>query len=1350
MLTHCETSRVNKRNTFVVHELPEWIACMLVFKNYAAFLGGGCRPVVMCFGIILMIVPHMLAAEDVEGNETKCKHAIALTDRHNEIQPSDLLERQRFSDTLIDWPPEGCIEEKVIYRASDSHDSTIIQLYNAADLGDVELQWLQNNIPEVCFGTIQTIEPLDLQTEATKGAGDSYSGYLFWDYDENVRIRDYSYVQRQNVNNSPWNTSYVATDSLLEVYLAGNGSVTCGFLWTDNTTYVKDDTIGVPSYPYSWSDFHTYQHPCWNLYGNVAGENSGGTSIRMWDRSGDPWFHGIYQRIDYSRYTAPSPNPYDMGNSNSKIGLMANNTVNQAVGQFDVRGGDLIRAYFYGDIGAYRDPYWYVYPAEYYAMADLVSVRNVDPDVNGIWPFYFTGTGYTVPHRGSLSWYNDINGGWTSHRAGFYISAWFYPSPDNDGDDLTQYEESNGIRGWSSGVMRLSSDSDTDTDGDTIGDYDEVFGFEYYDKRQGLNVHMDDTNPSEADSSYGRALLGNATYYKKRFRNGDISYSDVDEDYDQAAMDAAVANFEGVVTFGPSGGDYDDARAGLCDAAYETSTYYMVKGNDVLAQQAFRSRLTGETLAQEIGHFETSEGFFEDAVNSYLGDDGFLTQYPQVFIDLAPTREDWDPGEGIDPFEPYRDYEQLAYASARKVETAVNAAKRQFRLSAAEPREESPMRDEVRKTVTAASVAAHLESVVLGHVLPSEGEYRPDNVGNYIGLLGGLRDSSNLLVAANSDNLMPSSGLGASGNRRGFHAKDFVPFVFFPTSDPGNNNNYHELHNVATGWVEHAKTMEQAAEAWTRDWERDQAQLSLRLIDIRSEYDTRIATIDADLADAQLEIDQRILDVMAARNQLENLYEDIVIEEERVALRAGIRYSRGENIASIIHRSGRRQAAANFAGGILGTISNLSGALFGAANSGSKSKLRIDPQKNIAQPRFIGAAILAVTAIAGVANAAISAANARAQAMDQAEIQMERVHLANELELVDSKAYIKRKLLEVANLEIQILQSVLGLQQIAVRARGIADLRELTIAARARTESAAVNALANPAFRLIRDQAIVDADKAFEDAVEEVYRTARALEYQKGEPYVENLATCNTEQSTSDIFLARRATGLEYILLDMDRDWNDFIGGCTKPAGSLRVFEIPYSVKEDFLGIKWPAVDAETGDIVDPATQWSTLLARLSSEDPNGWIRLPISTSVAEDGHFLRDIFNQRFQYFKVRIVGDIFGGLGDETAFVIIRHGETQFNRSRYSSPSTLPNGEDIINQFYMRPWQTTIQARVASYPELPAHSSWSLYNRSVGCADWELIFQPGLSFNSDIDIAAIEDFEITICWMGYDLQEE
>ena len=308
---------------------------------------------------------------------------------------------------------------------------------------------------------------------------------------------------------------------------------------------------------------------------------------------------------------------------------------------------------------------------------------------------------------------------------------------------------------------------------------------------------------------------------------------------------------------------------------------------------------------------------------------------------------------------------------------------------------------------------------------------------------------------------------------------------------------------------------------------------------------------------------------------------------------------------------------------------------------------------------------------------------------------------------------LKEAELEILRAEYQMRLAISGLQRLRNQARRLASEQE-------EAEQLAINVQAaqnNPNVRIYRNDAIINAEIAFEQAIREVYKLTTVFEYYTSTSYA----------NKSDLFLIRMVQrgnpNLENYVAELLNTFYEFEESFGLPDTRVEVL----SLRDDILNI--PRLDAD-GQAISQGQRYKLFVQELTDVarlDSNGYITIPFSTSIDDFSPLTR---NHKILYLEA----DIFGSdNGDTVGRVYIRQNGTGVIRT-----------VDDTNAYYRFDERTAVINTIFNgnrFFDPSLYKNYRMRDRPLVNTNWELVInQRDERANQDINLAALNDIRIYV----------
>jgi hypothetical protein len=262
----------------------------------------------------------------------------------------------------------------------------------------------------------------------------------------------------------------------------------------------------------------------------------------------------------------------------------------------------------------------------------------------------------------------------------------------------------------------------------------------------------------------------------------------------------------------------------------------------------------------------------------------------------------------------------------------------------------------------------------------------------------------------------------------------------------------------------------------------------------------------------------------------------------------------------------------------------------------------------------------------------------------------------------------------------------------------------------------------DPNVRIYRNDAIINADIAFNDALRAAYRSTKLFEYY----------TSQSHARLEQLFLIRMVAAgdynLENYLLDLENeffDWEEIYG-----LPDVRVAML--SLRDDILAI--PTVDRNNQPLSnnDRIQMMRDQLGSIELIDSNGYLSVPFSTKLERLSPLTR---NHKIYYIEADIIGS---NVGDTIGRLYLRQSGT-------GVVHTVQNELD----FYIFPERTAVlnpffNGNRVFTPEV--YRSNRLRDRPMVNTGWEIMVnQRDETVNKDIDLQSLSDIRVYVYYTDF-----
>lgn len=594
--------------------------------------------------------------------------------------------------------------------------------------------------------------------------------------------------------------------------------------------------------------------------------------------------------------------------------------------------------------------------------------------------------------------------------------------------------------------------------------------------------------------------------------------------------------------------------------------------------------------------------------------------------------------------------------------------------------------------------------------------------------------------------------------------KEYVPFPAIDTSESVNGTNgFDVLLSSARSKMLTAKEREQIAFDSLLSTRLDSAQFQGELVRVRNQSEDQLATLcgtfigddgveypaikkyaaeselaqlvgdpcalfgNGTIAEAMLSVDTAVASLDGIQTRYRNAQQDIVDEQRRVQQQCALvqanaefEYQSGDEIRRLEDDLRDAQTGINIAVKALNVISGgiqqfgncmtavdsasksicaglaLSGAGFGVVSAGLETGIEIranDVQDQIAQKRLETARYLTESQCQA---ASIDAARTMAQmirGLDEIVLEALRARIAVQIEL----AQVNRLQSEAARLQ----------------ERQAETLQQLIDVEAARND---------PNTRIFRNESIINADIAFDDAMRAAYRATRMYEYYTSTSYVD------LEQLFLIRLAGRGVLNLENYLIDLENAFADFEEDLGLPDARVAI----YSLRDDILQVPLLGNNGEALSQTDRIARMQEMLKDPNRLDKNGYITIPFSTGFEQLSPLTR---NHKIRFLEVNVIGS---NVGDRLGRIYLRQRGT----------SVLQSVDDSLQYFVFPARTAVVDVYYNGNRVFPneVYRNLRLRDRPVAHTMWELVInQRDEEVNRDIDLSSVSDIQVMVFYTDF-----
>ncbi|MEM7126081.1 MAG: hypothetical protein AAF702_07125 [Chloroflexota bacterium] len=575
---------------------------------------------------------------------------------------------------------------------------------------------------------------------------------------------------------------------------------------------------------------------------------------------------------------------------------------------------------------------------------------------------------------------------------------------------------------------------------------------------------------------------------------------------------------------------------------------------------------------------------------------------------------------------------------------------------------------------------------------------------------------------------------------------------------------YTELRTlIRSDFLRDAAEDENRAENAQREFDRNSTALNTELQNLRQTYDTRLLEIcgvsQDDYETCEVEgglmmqnfhnMESASLRLQQVRQRQQNIAEQIEIEQQRAGQVIQLTLANGDSIAATEMARGVINAVRE----TTTDVTTSSHDVHAGVEVRKEAGWNINPLKWGAGMKLIASAgyrysrskIHSTTTVYDPAQeelAKLGSLQALQNALTQAQIAG-----------ANSEATIRNLQLQIVELAIEYEIAMEEWNRLASVHNDLvnqyAHWRNLRLKAQDNFLDSYLN---NPAYRILRDQATVEAARSVGFAAQFAYLSAKALEYEFLIRY----------PSLGDVFKARTADDIDNFMNDLEA----FRVALGSP-GERNRYPYRISLAQDIYGLSDENLNPDGSLNNSQVAQlrlerFQGILQQNMVTDPNTGnvvaIEIPFTTSLLDNSIFTPNVWNNRIagvglpadvpntQGISVNILTRQFGDIG--TPEVQLTHsGHASYRTAtggivEYVPENAKLSGYLIPQGFGSKSKTATILSSVNGNQQ--GTPSSALFNRSVATSNWTVRIDLQSPFNTQIDLAQLEDIEIEMDTTG------
>jgi hypothetical protein len=262
----------------------------------------------------------------------------------------------------------------------------------------------------------------------------------------------------------------------------------------------------------------------------------------------------------------------------------------------------------------------------------------------------------------------------------------------------------------------------------------------------------------------------------------------------------------------------------------------------------------------------------------------------------------------------------------------------------------------------------------------------------------------------------------------------------------------------------------------------------------------------------------------------------------------------------------------------------------------------------------------------------------------------------------------------------------------------------------------------DPNVRVYRNIAVIEADRTFNDAIENAYRATRVFEYFTSQSYAKR----------GDLFLVRMISSGDHTLEAYLSDLNEAYVEFQEQFGQADTRVVTLSLKDDLLAIPRLGDQGQALSLGDRNDLFHKKLASPDMLDGNGYLTIPFQTTLDSVSPLTS---NHKIAYVEAELVGS---DLGDTLGRVYVRQKGTG---------SIRPLSGDKV--FYSFPERTAVVDAFFNGTKFfgdDFYQSTRLRDRPFANTSWELVLnQKDETINKDISLGGLSDIRLYLFYTDF-----
>lgn len=331
---------------------------------------------------------------------------------------------------------------------------------------------------------------------------------------------------------------------------------------------------------------------------------------------------------------------------------------------------------------------------------------------------------------------------------------------------------------------------------------------------------------------------------------------------------------------------------------------------------------------------------------------------------------------------------------------------------------------------------------------------------------------------------------------------------------------------------------------------------------------------------------------------------------------------------------------------------------------------------------------------------------------------------------LESRIRIKEFTNNLVNLNFEALKAEYDLRILASNITRLQQRAKRLMSQQDEATQLSINVQAaqnDPNVRIYKNDAIISAERTFDEAMQEAYRATIIYEYYTGTSY----------KYKGDLYLIRMISSgdknLENYLSQLEQAFREFEEENGKP--DVRVLVL--SLRDDVMKVDRTGDSREPKSNNDRVSAFQKLLTSRDNLNEEGYVSIPFSLPVARSSSPVSPVtFNHKVLYVEAEIQGTDVGN--DGVGRIYLRQKGTGLIRLKGDEIKyyTLPQRTAVINPYF--------NGTKIFTPEI--YRNFRLRDRPLGNTQWEvLINQVTEKANQDINLNSISDIVLYIYYADF-----